>query len=67
MDGTTVSAVTEFLMNVLIGCFSLATLSWVFVGVQSFFNDRKHEKREQEKEKRDAEYHAERMKEFLKK
>ena len=64
---TTVSAVTEILVNILLGCFSLATLSWVFVGVQSFFNDRKHEKREQEKEKRDAEYHAQRMKEFLKK
>lgn len=49
---TTVSAVTEFLVNILIGSFSLATLSWVAVGVQSFFNDRKHEKREQEKEKR---------------
>lgn len=52
---TTVSAVTEFLVNLLIGSFSLATLSWVFVGVQTFLNDRKHEKREQEKEKRDAE------------
>ena len=64
---TTVSAVTEFLVNLLIGSFSLATLSWVAVGIQSFCNDRRHEKREQEKEKRDAEYHAERMKEFLKK
>ena len=61
------SLIAEILMNILIGCFSLATLSWVAVGIQSFFNDRKHEKREQEKEKRDAEYHAERMKEFLKK
>lgn len=63
----TTSLITEILVNILLGCFSLATLSWVAVGVQSFFNDRKHEKREQEKEKRDAEYHAERMKEFLKK
>ncbi len=57
---TTVSAVTEFLVNLLIGSFSLATLSWVAVGIQSFCNDRRHEKR-------DAEYHAERMKEFPKK
>ena len=61
------SLIAEILMNILIGCFSLATLSWGAVGIQSFFNDRKREKREQEKEKRDAEYHAERMKELLKK
>jgi len=63
----TTSLINEILTDILLGCFSLATLSWVFVGVQMFLNDRKHEKREQEKEKRDAEYHAERMKEFLKK
>ena len=45
MDGTTVSAVTEFLVNILIGSFSLATLSWVVVGIQTFINDRKREKR----------------------
>ena len=66
MDGTTVSAVTEFLMNILIGSFSLATLSWVAVGIQTFINDRRHEKREQEREKRDSEYHLERMKELKK-
>lgn len=63
----TTSLITEILMDVLLGCFSLVTLSWLFVAAQTFFNDRKHEKREQEKEKRDAEYHAERMKELLKK
>ncbi len=66
MEGSTVSAVTELLVNILIGSFSLATLSWVFVGVQTFINDRKREKREQEREKRDAEYHLERMKEYRK-
>lgn len=66
MDGTTVSAVTEFLVNILIGSFSLATLSWVAVGIQTFINDRRHEKREKEREKRDSEYHLERMKEFKK-
>ena len=55
----TVSAVTEFLVNILIGSFSLATLSWVFVGIQTFINDRR-------REKRDAEYHLERMKELRK-
>ena len=66
MEGSTVSAVTELLVNILIGSFSLATLSWVFVGIQTFINDRKREKREQEREKRDAEYHLERMKEYKK-
>ena len=59
MDGTTVSAVTEFLMNILIGSFSLATLSWVVIGIQTVINDRKREKRE-------SEYHLERMKELRK-
>ena len=63
----TISHIKEILVDVLLGCFSLATLSWVLVGVQTFINDRRHEKREQEREKRNAEYHAGRMKEFLKK
>lgn len=36
MEGSTVSAVTELLVNILIGTFSLATLTWVFVGIQTF-------------------------------
>ena len=63
---TTVNAVTEILMDILIGSFSLATLSWMFVAVQTFINDRRQDKRNQEKEKRDVEYHLERMKEFKK-
>ena len=66
MEGSTVSAVTELLVNILIGTFSLATLTWVFVGIQTFINDRRNEKRQAEREKRGAEYHAERMKEFTK-
>ena len=64
MDTTTVSAVTEFLVNILLGCFSISTLVWVGVGIQSFINDRKSEKRDQEKAKRDEEYHEQRMKEY---
>ena len=64
MDGTQVSAVTEFLVNLLMGCFSLAVLTWVGVGIQTFINDRRSEKRDQEKAKRDEEYHEARMKEF---
>ena len=66
MEGSTVSAVTELLVNILIGTFSLATLTWVFVGIQTFINDRRNEKRQAEREKCDAEYHAERMKKFTK-
>ena len=66
MDGQTVSAVTELLVNILIGCFSLATLSWVLVGIETFIHNRKREKREEESAKRDAEYHEQRMKEYLK-
>ncbi len=64
MDGQTISAVTEFLLNILLGCFSLVILTWVAVGIQTFFNDRKEERRKRENEKREAEYHEARMKQF---
>ena len=38
----------------------------VRLGVQEFINNRKREKREEESAKRDAEYHEQRMKEYLK-
>ncbi|MCW6662790.1 hypothetical protein NHG23_02675 [Aerococcaceae bacterium NML190073] len=58
MDSVIVSTV---LVNILLGCFSLAVLSWVFVGVETFIHDRKREKREEESAKRDAEYHVKRI------
>lgn len=64
--GTQVSAVTELLVNILLGCFCLAILSWVLVGIQDFINGRKREKREEESAKRDAEYHEQRMKAYEK-
>jgi len=66
MEATTVSAVTELLVNILIGSFSLLVLSWILVAVQEFINNRKREKREEESAKRDIEYHELRMKEYLK-
>ena len=70
---TAVSAATEILTNILLGTVSLSMLSWILVAVQTFFNDRKSEKRAQEKEmrdqereRRDIEYHLERMKELKK-
>ncbi len=64
--GSTVSTLTEILCDILIGAFSLSTVAWTIVAVQTFFNDKKEEVRRRERERRDAEYHAERMKEFLK-
>ena len=66
MEANTVSAVTELLVNILLGSFSLLVLSWILVGVQEFINNRKREKREEESANRDAEYHEQRMKEYLK-
>lgn len=66
MEANTVSAVTELLVNILLGSFSLLVLSWILVGVQEFINNRKREKREEESAKRDVEYHEQRMKEYLK-
>lgn len=60
-------AVSTILVDILVGCFSIATLSWVLVGIETFLHDRKREKREEEAAKRDAEYHEKRMKELLNK
>ena len=64
MDGTTVSALTQALINILIGSFSLVTLSWAAVGIQTLFNDHKDAKRKEESDARDREYHEARMKEY---
>lgn len=58
MDSVMVSTV---LVNILLGCFCLAVLSWAPVGVETFIHDRKREKREEESAKRDSEYHLKRM------
>lgn len=58
MDSVMVSTI---LVNILIGCFALATLSWVLVGIETFIHDRKREKREAESAKRDTEYYQKRM------
>lgn len=58
--------VSTILVNILIGCFCLAVLSWVFVGVETFIHDRKRDKREEESAKRDAEYHQKRMEQLEK-
>ena len=61
------AAVSTVLVNILLAAFTLAVLSWVLVGVETFIADRKREKREIESARRDAEYHEERMKELKRK
>lgn len=55
MEATTVSALTELLVNILLGCFSLMCLTMVVNFVQSIINDHKREKREVERESREME------------
>lgn len=57
MEGSVVSTITELLVNVLIGTFSVAILSWVAVAVHTIMCDRRREKREKE-------YHQARMKDL---
>jgi hypothetical protein len=64
MEATTVSALTELLVNILLGCFSLMCLTMVVNFVQSIINDHKLKKREVEREARELEYHNKRMNEL---
>lgn len=64
MEATTVSALTELLVNILLGCFSLMCLTMVVNFVQSIINDHKLKKREVEREARELEYHNKRMNEI---
>lgn len=52
------------LVNICIGCFACVGLTTAISMIQSIINDHKREKREQEKDKRDLEYHEKRMKDF---
>ena len=58
----------ELIQNILVtallgiwACLSIGLFVWL---VQGISNDHKREKREQEKDKRDLEYHEKRMKDF---
>lgn len=66
METTVESAVTEVLLNILLGCISIAILTWGIVAVESLFHEICSNKREKEAAKRDEEYHRERMKELQK-
>ena len=64
MDAVTVSFATELLLDTLLGSFVLVSLSGLVSTIQNAVYDHRHEKREQEQEKRDREYHERRMKEL---
>ena len=56
--------ISTILVNICIGCFACVRLATAISIIQSIINDNKREKREQEKDKRDLEYHEKRMKDF---
>ncbi len=56
--------ISTILVNIYIDCFACVGLAAAISMVQSIINDHKHEKREQEKDKRDLEYHEKRTKNF---
>lgn len=56
--------ISTILVNICIGCFACVGLTTAVSIIQSIINDHRREKREQEKDKRDLEYHEKRMKGF---
>lgn len=53
--------ISTILVNICIGCFACVGLTTAISMIQSIINDHK---REQEKDKRDLEYHEKRMNDF---
>lgn len=66
MEANSVSALTEFLVNFLLGAWSCVSITFLVSMIQNIVNDRKREKRDREREARDLEYHEARMKEYNK-
>ncbi|HEM3561081.1 hypothetical protein HO924_05130 [Streptococcus suis] len=56
--------ISTILVNICIGCFAYVGLTTAISMIQSIIYDHKREKREQEKDKRNLEYHEKRMKDF---
>ena len=59
MEANTVSALTEFLVNFLLGIWSCVSITFLVSMIQNIVSERK-------REKRDLEYHEARMKEYNK-
>ena len=64
METTTISALTEFLVNLLLCIWSCVSIAFLVSMIQSIINERKREKRDREHEARELEYHEARMKEY---
>lgn len=59
--------ISTTLCNLFMGLVCLILILLAIGMVQTFINDRRREKREQEKEAHDTEYHEQRMKDLLSK
>lgn len=64
MEANTVSALTEFFLNFLLGSWCCLSVGALVMLIQTIISDRKREKREAEREARDLEYHEARMKQY---
>ena len=58
----TVTTLQTILITALIATWLVFSIVFLISSIQSFFNDRKREKREEESAARDIKYHEERMK-----
>ena len=56
----------SILVIILLAIWFVFSIVFLITAVQNFINDRKREQREVEKDKRDLEYHEDRMKELSK-
>jgi hypothetical protein len=57
----TVTTLQTILITALIATWLVFSIVFLISSIQSFFNDRKREKREEESAARDLKYHEERM------
>lgn len=57
----TVTTLQTILLTALIGIWLIFSIVFLISSIQSFFNDRKREKREEASAARDLKYHEERM------
>ena len=58
--------IEAILIIIILSIWLVFSVVFLITAIQNFFLDRKREKREEEKDKRDLEYHEARMKEFEK-
>ena len=64
MEANTVSALTETLVNILLGIWSCVSIGFLISMIQNIVESRRQAKRDRDREARDIEYHEARMNEF---